>query len=186
MKKFITLALALVLALSMTVCAFALDAPATGLGSGDQTIAVTGSYESEAADDKVSVEISWNSATYKYSVVKTWNPTTHKDDARGTWTQAQSGTDFTVTVTNHSNCSVWISADVAAAAGMTNVELTKTAEEELTASTVNTAAEGDADNSTQQAYVTAVNGATLAGSISADGTIATITVKIATSATPAP
>ena len=181
MKKFITLALALVLALSTTVCAFALEAPATGLGSGDQTIAVSGTYEGDPADDKVSVEISWNSATYKYSVVKTWNPSTHRDDERGSWTQTQSGTDFTVTVTNHSNCSVWISSSVAPAAGMTNVELTKTAEEELTASTVNTAA-GEEDNSTQQAYVTSVNGATLAGSISANGTIATITVKIATSA----
>ena len=141
MKKFLALALALVMICALSVTCFAEridnNLPETNYTA---TNKVTVSY-TDGADAPATyvVDVTWQSLSFTYVQVKQkWDPDQHKevDDGTSGWTDS----DAEITITNHSNRSVW--ATVAYAAGETSgtavFNLTNGAEEELVAAVLTT------------------------------------------------
>lgn len=122
MKKILLTVLALALVLSLGTAAFAVI-------NGGTSATVTGKYI--AADSQViSVELAWDSMEFIYTLTGSatkWNADDHQyegDDLVGTW----SGGAKTLTVTNHSNATVYASFDFTAKSGVNvTTEFTKDA-----------------------------------------------------------
>ena len=114
MKKLLTAALALALAASLATTAFASSITPDGDATNDVTVTVGG--ENNVV---YSVEIAWDSMdfTYNYGTGGGWDPTTHTyEEGTGKgWTGANTETaketaSADLTVTNHSNAAVSVSA----------------------------------------------------------------------------
>lgn len=74
-----------------------------GTASGDVTITVTGTPV-----HKYAVDVEFQELSFTYSTGSVWNPTTHQYEVSdtGTWSGAK-----TVSIKNHSDLSVWYSAE---------------------------------------------------------------------------
>ncbi len=168
MKKLITLALALVLALSMSVCAFA----AITSDGGQESVTVTGKFQySGSASEVLVVDVAWEGTEWVYNATKAWSDTQLKEVVTGgTWTNANGGTD--VTVTNRSNIKIYVdfeatSTHAAAAVAFESNSAAKVADVEV-ASAGATATETLLVTTTDTIFEEADNGSD----------IATITVTI--------
>ncbi len=174
MKKLFVLALALVMVLAMGVTAFAATAVNgynDGVGSYD--IAIDADYTGgETNTDAVyGVKIEWTAFDFEYHVQNvggTWDPENLEyddtDEVETGWVEGKDSA--TVTVTNHSNAAVIVTAAITG-------EFTLAEQANLTTGVELTAAtEGTAGGNT----TITVNAG---GTITADGTAATLTVTIA-------
>lgn len=74
-----------------------------GKTSGDVTITVTGDPV-----HKYAVDVEFEALSFTYSTGSTWNPTTHQYEVSGTGTWSD---PKTVSIYNHSDLSVWYSAE---------------------------------------------------------------------------
>lgn len=107
MKKIMNFVLAVMMIAAMSVTSFAENAGANK-GIGDYDVLVTGTYQ--ASDDptgaKISVDIFWSEMSFTYIDASQgeWNPKEH-DYANGT-DASWSANKGSITVRNHSNCSV--------------------------------------------------------------------------------
>lgn len=106
MKKILSLILALALVMSLSVTAFAAEDKNNSEGEAAK-IEISAIYkEGTAADEVVSVDISWGAMTFTYTdgADGKWDPATHTYGAKGngTW----SASDNAITVTNHSNTGI--------------------------------------------------------------------------------
>ena len=106
MKKKSVFAIALALVMSLSVTAFAAEDNGNGEGEA-ATINISAAYQAgTAADDVVSVDISWGAMTFQYTdgADGKWDPATHTYGAKGngTW----SASDNAIEVTNHSNVGI--------------------------------------------------------------------------------
>ena len=106
MKKILSLILALVMIMSLSVTAFAAEDKNNGEGEAAK-IEISAIYkEGTAADEVVSVDISWGAMTFEYTdgADGKWNPATHTygEKGNGTW----KAEDNAITVTNHSNTGI--------------------------------------------------------------------------------
>lgn len=106
MKKILSLILALALVMSLSVTAFAAEDKGNGEGEA-ATINISAAYKAgTAADDVVSVDISWGAMTFEYTdgADGKWDPATHSygEKGNGTW----SASDNAIEVTNHSNVGI--------------------------------------------------------------------------------
>ncbi len=103
MKKFLSVLLVALLALTMSVSAFADDSQVPREESKDVEIVIN----SSSIDDTsvYSVNVAWDSLTFTYTISDgAWDPETHSYP--GGWDK----TDANITVTNHSNAGVNVSA----------------------------------------------------------------------------
>lgn len=179
MKKFFTtLALILALSLCVSLTAFATE-PDIGENNGTASVTVNGTYNAgSVAQEVISVDVSWGSMSFTYhdTVEGTWNDETHNfDDAVAAhWTCATNANK--ITVTNHSNTDVEAQLTFAKAVN-TNIEGSFS-------ETVGTANDGvmlieSAVGTPRDAapYADAYFNVT-AGSITANGELGTITLKI--------
>ena len=174
MRKFFAISLALVLVLALSVTCFA--ERITSL-PGTESVDVTVSYsDGDAAPPTYAVDVAWESMSFTYvQSAQEWDATNHveKDAATSGWSDA----DATVTITNHSNRSVWATVAYAAgtASGDAAFALTGGAESELVAA-------AGASVATKTATLTASG----VPAENADETVVgTVTVTIAAAATPA-
>ena len=178
MKKLLAIALTLALALCLAVPAFAAE-PDIGTNNGTASVKVNGTYAAgSAADEVISVDVSWGSMSFTYhdTVEGSWNDETHNFDGAvaAHWTCETDANK--ITVTNHSNTAV--------EAQLTFVKAENTNIEGSFTETVGTANDGVMEIAT--AVGTAVSAApaveayfnVTAGSISANGELGTITLKI--------
>lgn len=74
-----------------------------GTAEGDVTITVTGDPV-----HKYAVDVEFETLSFTYSTGSTWNPTTHQYEVNGTGTWSD---PKTVSIYNHSDLSVWYSAE---------------------------------------------------------------------------
>jgi hypothetical protein len=175
MRKFFAISLALVLVLALSVTCFA--ERITSL-PGNESVDVTVSYtDGAAAPATYAVDVAWESMSFTYvQSAQEWDATNHveKDSGTSGWSDA----DATVTITNHSNRSVWATvAYVAAgeASGSAAFELTGGAESELVAA-------AGASVATKTATLTASG---IPAENADEAVVGTVTVTIAAAATPA-
>ena len=169
MKKLLAFALTLALALCMAVPAFAADISAD---NGTANVTVNGAYNAgSSAAEVISVDVSWGSMSFTYNdtVEGTWNDETHKFDGAvaAHWTCEADANK--ITVTNHSNTAVEAQLTFTKAAN-TNIVGS------FDKSTLNleTAVGTTYDKAPSAvAYFTVTS-----GSITADGELGTITLKI--------
>ncbi len=132
MRKFFAISLALVMVLALSVTCFA--ARVTQL-PGTETQNVTVSYtDGAAAPATYAVDVAWESLSFTYvQSAQEWDATNHveKDSGTSGWSDA----DATITITNHSNRSVWATVAYAAgtASGTAAFNLTGGAQSELVA-----------------------------------------------------
>lgn len=118
MKKFLTLFLAVVMVFSLSIPAFA-ETTSDALGSDkkDTSIPVTVTTTTAENNKVYKVDVSWTSTTFTYEFGNqgTWNPSTHKYDGPSTvpvgWNNEEKST---ITVANHSNVSVDVTAEIVA------------------------------------------------------------------------
>lgn len=143
MKKIIALALTLVLVLSMSVTVFAeeiLQSGYTGpekMASDPQNVTIT--IAGTSANSKVYyVEVKWDTLafTYTFATGATWDPTQHTytNNNTGSWSDPK-----TITVINHSNDNVTITATPQAAANNNGVTITASVANSALNSAVGTA-----------------------------------------------
>lgn len=186
MKKLISVAVALLMMVSMSVTALAATDlgtnPATDKEAGDYAVGVNGKYQAaDPATDVISVDISWADMEFTYieGDAGTWNPLTHEYENKGTgaWNDHKA----TITVKNHSNVEVDAAfsftassdsfsgdfyAQSDAASAMTNAKLSLES------------AVGKSLDHTPSGTIYFGLGSSC-GSISADGSLGTITINIA-------
>lgn len=176
MKKLLAIALTIALAFCLAVPAFAADISAN---NGTASVTVNGTYNAgSSAAEVISVDVSWGSMSFTYNdtVEGTWNDETHNFDGavEAHWTCETNANK--ITVTNHSNTAVEAQLTFAKAEN-TNIVGSFT-------ETVGTANDGIMEIAT--AVGTTVANAPFveaffnidSGSITADGELGTITLKI--------
>lgn len=178
MKKLLAITLTIALALCLAVPAFAEDANINA-NNGTASVTVNGTYNAgSTAQERISVDVSWGSMSFTYNdtVEGTWNDDTHLFDGAvaAHWTCEANANK--ITVTNHSNTDVEAQLTFAKAAN-TNIEGSFT-------ETVGTANDGIMIIATAVGtqpdaapFVEAYFNVT-AGSITANGELGTITLKI--------
>ena len=178
MKKFFTIALSLMLAICMAVPAFAAE-PDISTNNGTANVTVNGTYNAgSTAQEVISVDVSWGSMSFTYNdaVEGSWNDETHAFDGAvaAHWSCAADANK--ITVINHSNTDVEAQLTFAKAEN-TNIEGSFT-------ENVGTANDGImelatavgtevADAPSAEAFFNVT-----AGSITANGELGTITLKI--------
>ena len=170
MKKITSLLAVAALTCTMGTTAFAADQD--GVGTGDHTAEVKGTYQAGGSGAVVySVDIAWDSLEFTYTAAGegTWNPETHEYSGA---TQASWSESKNIVVTNHSNAAVTATASFQADDGYQAVSMTF----------------GDNGQQINSAVGTAVDsapGATItvtpSGDLPADtnGTIGSVTLNIA-------
>ena len=144
MKKLLALALAVMLVMAMSV-----NAMAAGLGTenGEVKVDITNGNVSDSTSSKVyHVVITWGDLDFKYSFTgftnleKKWDPASHSYVIHGTDASGNSvvatgewlgATTRTVTVTNHSNNGVKITAKFNGSDSVTNEGITATLAENV-------------------------------------------------------
>lgn len=107
MKKLLALLLVAILALSLSLFAFAdtitsLDVPATE--TGNVNVTVTDSRRPDEITPTYNVVVEWGTLNFTYNITGNWDPENHK--YVGNW----NNTSGTITVTNHSDAGVDVSA----------------------------------------------------------------------------
>lgn len=178
MKKFIALALTLALTLCLAVPAFAAE-PDIAENNGTASVTVNGTYNAgSTAQEVISVDVSWGSMSFTYNdtVEGNWNDESHNFDGavKANWTCATDANK--ITVTNHSNTPVEAQLIFAKATG-TNIEGSFT-------ETIGSANDGvmmiDTAVGTLPTAAPSVAAYfnVTAGTITANGTLGTITLKI--------
>lgn len=122
MKKLLTtaLAVAMAVALAAPVSAAATDlttSPAQNQAAGEYAIAVNGTYRAADVDEKISVDIAWESMNFTYTEGEaSYSPSNHSTTyAAGSWNTDKPA----ITVKNHSNVAVETTVDFAAENGVT-------------------------------------------------------------------
>lgn len=192
MKKLFAILLASAMAATLSVGAAAAteldESPEKGNGAGDYAIGVGGKYNAgTAADDKISVDIAWEAMDFTYTAGdSTYHPDSHTTTtADGSWSTNKAG----ITVTNHSNVRIDAGFSFAGTTGITGTFYDGTAEGERMTYTENTDKKlslisGEDKTTEGETYTTPA--ATIyfgvdptGASISAGGSIGTITVHIA-------
>ena len=172
MKKLVSMLVAAALVCTMSTTAFAADQD--GVGTGDHTAEVKGTYQAGGSGAVVySVDIAWDSLEFTYTAAGegTWNPETHEYNGA---TQASWSESKNITVTNHSNAAVTATAAFQADTGYTDVTMTFGENNGNTIATAVGTQVGEAPSAT----ITVTPGGTLAESANG-GKIGTITVSIA-------
>lgn len=172
MKKITTLLAAAALVCTMSTTAFAADQD--GVGTGSYNTDVKGTYHAGSSGDVVySVDIAWTDMSFTYTGAGegTWNPETHQYEGgtEASWTDSNAS----VTVINHSNAAVTVTASFEALPGYETTSMTFG----NNGATVATA-EGTEFAKAPSATITVTPGGTLAESADG-GKIGTITVSIA-------
>ena len=170
MRKILTLVLALAMVMSMGITAFAAEDLNNGEGEA-ATIEISAIYkEGSAADEVVSVDITWGAMTFTYTdgADGKWDPATHSYGAKGTGSWAAS--DNAITVTNHSNTG--IKATFAYTQAVETVTGTFSNEGVLELATAENTTKDSAPNGT----VTLELGGTLAAADA--GKVGTVTISI--------
>ena len=189
MKKIVSLILALALVMSMSITAFATENTGTLTDtSNNKEITVTGTYNAGgSAANKVSVTITWENMSFTYNAASQgeWNPTSHTYTGSTTAGWAESSNK--ITVTNHSNVDVNATFTFAKANAVTT-ELTGSfsgtstvGKAAITNGTVklNAGVVNEVDNADKVEAKLALTGS-LPENWTADNTIGTVTVAIAT------
>lgn len=183
MKKFLAIALAVVMMMALAVPAFAAETVTKNNGSA--TISVSGTYtDGNAAPDVISVGIAWDAMTFTYTEgsAGTWKPDTHSYE--GTTTGGWSTDTATITVTNHSNVAVtatlaWAqNSDLTGTITGTFTETSGTADDKILE--LASAAEGESLNNVDKAPTASAEFGISGDAITANATLGTITVTIAT------
>ena len=178
MKKFLAITLTIALAFCMAVPAFAAE-PDISANNGTASVTVNGTYNAGSiAQEVISVDVSWGSMSFTYNdtIEGTWNDETHNFDGAvaANWTCATDANK--ITVTNHSNTDVEAQLTFAKAEN-TNIVGSFT-------ETVGSANDGvmlidSAVGTLPTAAPSAVAHFNVtAGSITANGVLGTITLKI--------
>ena len=172
MKKMISLLAAAALVCTMSTTAFAADQ--TGVNTGDYSNNVKGTYQAGISGAVVySVDIAWTDMNFTYTGAGegTWNPETHQYEGgtEASWTDSNAS----VTVINHSNAAVTVTASFEAETGYESTTMTFGNNEATVATAVGTEVA-----SAPSATITVTPGGTLAESANG-GKIGTITVSIA-------
>ena len=172
MKKITTLLVAAALTCAMGTTAFAADQD--GVKTGEYTADVKGTYQAGGSGVVVySVDIAWTDMNFTYTGAGegTWNPETHQYEGgtEASWTDSNAS----VTVINHSNAAVTVTASFEALPGYETTSMTFG----NNGATVATA-EGTEFAKAPSATITVTPGGTLAESANG-GKIGTITVSIA-------
>ena len=108
MKKLLISTLTIALALCLAVPALATEASITA-NNGTASVTVNGTYNAgSTAQEVISVDVSWGSMSFAYNdtIEGTWNDETHNFDGAvvANWTCATDANK--ITVTNHSNTDV--------------------------------------------------------------------------------
>lgn len=108
MKKLLTISLTIALALCLTMPAFAAE-PDIGTNNGTANVTVNGTYNAgSTAAEVISVDVSWGSMSFTYNdtVEGTWDDDTHSfvDAKAAHWSCVTDANK--ITVTNHSNTAV--------------------------------------------------------------------------------
>lgn len=108
MKKLLTISLTIALALCLTMPAFAAE-PDIGTNNGTANVTVKGTYNAgSTAAEVISVDVSWGSMSFTYNdtVEGTWDDDTHSfvGAKAANWTCDSNANK--ITVTNHSNTAV--------------------------------------------------------------------------------
>lgn len=178
MKKFIALALTLALTMCLAVPAFAAD-PDIEENNGTASVTVNGTFNAGSiAQERISVDVSWGSMSFTYNdtIEGTWNDETHNFDGAvaANWTCATNANK--ITVTNHSNTPVEAQLTFAKAAN-TNIvgSFTETVGAANDGVMMIDTAVGTLP--TAAPFVDAYFNVT-AGSITTNGVLGTITLKI--------
>ena len=178
MKKLLAIALTLALALCLAVPVFAAE-PDIGTDNGTASVKVNGTYAAgSSAAEVISVDVSWGSMSFTYhgTVEGTWNDGTHNfDGAKAAYWTCETDANK-ITVTNHSNTDV--------EAQLTFVKAENTNIVGSFTETVGTANDGVMEIATAVG-TTVANAPSVealfnidSGSITADGELGTITLKI--------
>ncbi len=170
MKKITSLLAVAALTCTMGTTAFAADQD--GVGTGDHTAEVKGTYQAGGSGAVVySVDIAWDSLEFTYTAAGegTWNPETHEYSGA---TQASWSESKNIVVTNHSNAAVTATASFQADDGYQAVSMTFGDNGQQINSAVGTAVD-----SAPSATITV----TPSGDLPADtnGTIGSVTLNIA-------
>ena len=171
MKKLVSMLVAAALVCTMSTTAFAADQD--GVGTGDHTAEVKGTYQAGGSGAVVySVDIAWDSLEFTYTAAGegTWNPETHEYNGA---TQASWSESKNIVVTNHSNAAVTATASYAADPDYGSTTMTFSNNGATVATAVGTEVA-----SAPSATITVTPGGTLAESANG-GKIGTITVSIA-------
>lgn len=190
MKKLISVIAVLALVLAMSVPAFAAEAlsgnSATGKGANDYTIGVNGVYNAGgAAQDVISVDIAWKSMEFTYNAgsAGTWNPGTHQYETPKTGSWAMNPKK--ITLKNHSDVAVnatfafaGVSEGITGIFGKLNENETLSAyENDALTRSLASAVGTTVDNAPTEDIWFMIN--PNADAISANGSLGTITIKIA-------
>ena len=182
MKKFLTLFLVVVMVLSIAIPAFAEDAVETATpienASGNTQMDVTVSTEKTAETTKYRVDVSWTSLdfTYVFANSGTWNPAEHEYENRGNGYWKDDKTTSAITVKNHSNIGVSVTATIASATEINGVTATLS-DENTPKSLVSAEGKTFAEAPSVQFIVT-VSGAPASETIISNQKIAKVTVTL--------
>lgn len=172
MKKLVSMLAVAALTCTMGTTAFAADQD--GVSTGSYPADVKGTYQAGSSGAVVySVDIAWTDMSFTYTGAGegTWDPETHQysGSSEGAWTASNDS----ITVTNHSNAAVKVTASYQAETGYESTTMTFG----NNGATVATAVDTTVQNA-PSATITVTPGGTLAESANG-GKIGTITVSIA-------
>lgn len=177
MKKLLSILLATTMVIGLAATALA-DETFDSETDGDptytcNTIEVSAVADEATIDVRYNVTVSWKSLTFKYDRTnQSWNPSNHSYSGTGSW-ESDSITDG-ITVANHSNAEVAISASAPSAKN--GVTVAVTGGDKTLVSAATDGIYGVYDNADKTTYKVAVSGAP---TVDEQFTVGTVTITIA-------
>lgn len=185
MKKLTMIAITCLMVLGLSRTVFADDAL---LNPGSANVPVKVSVDTDPTATKYRVDITWNSLSfvYRFGTEGAWNPSTHNYDSPGTdgWVVGAnrlSTANGTITVTNHSNNEINVSATLNRIQDTMNTVTLTIDNDAATPRNVASAAIGDSLGDPSKApstsYQVTVGGVPNTDSVS-DVTVANVTITV--------
>jgi hypothetical protein len=193
MKKFLALILALVMVFSLTGIAFA-DTTVEGDGNGSENQNVIVNVNHGAAGKIYYVTIKWGTLAFEYDMSATeWDPESHtylerKDEDGNAISGWQANANPTITVTNHSNDKVNVTAEFTAGGKQaSNFDVTATiSSNDKLLESADAEIYYDSDTADKTVYTISVDGIPSTDYNAANNIVGTIKVTVSpfTTATP--